>query len=83
MVEASVTGLVRTLLIIIGIIVLLRFLGQLMTAKRNMEEERKLNEQQRRFNQEKERKKANLGQTSILKKSPGPGDIEDVDFEEM
>lgn len=83
MVEASVTGLVRTLLIIVGVIVILRFLGQLMTAKRNMEEERKLNEQQRRFNQEKEKKRKNLGKTSILKKGSSSSDIEDVDFEEM
>ena len=67
MLEASVTGLVRTLLIIIGVFVLLRFLGQLINAKRNMEEERKLNAQQRKFNQEKERKRKNLGKTSILK----------------
>jgi hypothetical protein len=83
MVEASVTGLVRTLLIIIGVIVLLRFLGQLMNAKRKMEEERTLNAQQRKFNQEKERKRKNLGKTSVLKKEQGSDSIEDVDFEEM
>lgn len=83
MVEASVTGLIRTLLIIVGVIVLLRFLGQLMTAKRNMEEERKLNERQRRFDQEKEQKRKNLGKTSILRKGSASSDIEDVDFEEM
>ena len=83
MLEASVTGLVRTLLIIIGVFVLLRFLGQLINAKRNMEEERKLNAQQRKFNQEKERKRKNLGKTSVLKKSQGSDNIEDVDYEEM
>jgi uncharacterized membrane-anchored protein YhcB (DUF1043 family) len=83
MVEASVTGLVRTLLIIIGVIVLLRFLGQLMNAKRNMEEERKLNAKQRHFNKEKERKSKHLGKTSILDKSQGSDNTEDVDFEEM
>ena len=83
MVEASVTGLVRTLLIIIGVIVLLRFLGQLMNAKRNMEEERKLNAKQRHFNKEKERKNKHLGKTSILDKNQGSDNTEDVDFEEM
>lgn len=83
MVEASVTGLVRTLLIIIGVFVLLRFLGQLMNAKRNMEEERKLNAQQRKFNQEKETKRKNLGKTSVLKKGQASDNIEDVDYEEM
>ncbi len=83
MLEASVTGLVRTLLIIIGVFVLLRFLGQLINAKRNMEEERKINAQQRKFNQEKERKRKNLGKTSVLKKGQGSDNIEDVDYEEM
>ena len=83
MLEASVTGLVRTLLIIIGVFVLLRFLGQLINAKRNMEEERKLNAQQRKFNQEKERKRKNLGKTSILKRIQDSDNIEDVDHEEM
>ncbi len=83
MVEASVTGLVRTLLIIIGVFVLLRFLGQLVNAKRNMEEERKLNAQQRKFNQEKETKRKNLGKTSVLKKGQASDNIEDVDYEEM
>ena len=83
MLEASVTGLIRTLLIIIGVFVLLRFLGQLMNAKRNMEEERKLNAQQRKLNQEKERKRKNLGKTSILKRFQDSDNIEDVDHEEM
>ena len=83
MLEASVTGLVRTLLIIIGVFVLLRFLGQLINAKRNMEEERKLNAQQRKLNQEKERKRKNLGKTSILKRFQDSDNIEDVDHEEM
>ncbi len=83
MVEASVTGLVRTLLIIVGVIVLLRFLGQLMNAKKNMEAERELNERQRKFNSEKERKRKNLGKTSVLKKGQSSDNIEDVDYEEM
>ena len=83
MLEASVTGLIRTLLIIIGVFVLLRFLGQLMNAKRNMEEEGKLNAQQRKLNQEKERKRKNLGKTSILKRFQDSDNIEDVDHEEM
>ena len=82
-VEASVTGLFRTLLIIVGAIVLLRFLGQLMNAKRNMEEERQMNESQRKFNEEKARKKKNLGKTNIVNRGSNSGEIEDVDFEEV
>ncbi len=82
MVAASVTGLFRTILIIIGVFVLLRFLGQLMNAKRNMEEERALNERQRRQEEEKRQTSQNLGKTRILK-NPGSEQAEDVDFEEI
>lgn len=81
-VAASITGLFRTLLIIAGVILLLRFIGQLLTAKRNMEEERKLNEEKRRFDEEKRKSSKNLGKTKILSKSQG-SDVEDVDFEEL
>lgn len=82
MVEASFTGLIRTLLIIVGVFVVLRFLGQLMNAKRNMEEERKMNEQARKLNKEKENKQRDLGKTNVLK-GQGPSDVEDVDYEEL
>lgn len=82
-VEASVTGLFRTLLIIVGAIVLLRFLGRLLNAKRNMEEERQMNERQRKFDQEKEQKAKNLGKTKIIPKGKGSHNAEDVDFEEI
>ncbi len=88
-VEASVTGFIRTILIIIGAIVALRFLGQLMIAKRNMEEERAMNERQRKFEQERSQKIKSFGKMSILggsKKKKAQSeymDIEDVDYEEV
>lgn len=82
-VTASLTGLIRTLLIVVGAIVLLRFLGQLMNAKRNMEEEREMNENQRKFAEEKRRKTENLGKTQVLSKKSSTNNIEDVDFEEV
>lgn len=86
-VEASVTGLVRTILIIVGVIVLLRFLGQLLQAKRNMEEERKLNEKQRKLAEERSRKLKNFGKTHVVGKSAqsykADSNTEDVDFEEI
>lgn len=89
-VEASITGIFRTVLIVIGAIVLLRFLGQLMIAKRNMEAERKLNEEQRKANQERNDKMKSFGKTTILgeinsknKSVKSSSDIQDVDFEEV
>lgn len=82
--EASITGLFKMLLIIIGAIVLLRFVGQLMNAKRNLEEQRQMNDAQKRFDKEKKRKNANLGKTRFLGKNQSKGnDIVDVDFEEI
>ncbi len=86
-VEASISGLFRTVLIILGAFVLLRFLGQLMMAKRNMEEERKINERQRAFDKERSQKLRNFGKVNILarnKRKTGISDqAEDVDYEEI
>ncbi len=83
-VEASVTGLFRLLLIIVGVMLLLRFLGQFMIAKRNMEEEREMNSSRRQFNEAKEKAKRNAGKINILgKKRMNSDDIEDVDFEDV
>ena len=81
--EASVVGVFRTLLILIGLFVILRFLGRLANAKRNLEEEKVLDEQKRREEAERERITKNLGKTKIIDKSSGSKDIEDVDFEEV
>ena len=88
-VEASVAGFFRTILIIIGAIVALRFLGQLMIAKRNMEEERSMNERQRKFEQERSDKLKKFGKISILgsskKKTSNTAytDVVDVDYEDI
>ena len=82
LVEASITGVVRTILIIIGVLVVLRFIGQLMQAKKNMEEERALNERDRKLRNETERKRNNLGKTNLLRKDDRV-DAEDVDFKEV
>jgi mannitol-specific phosphotransferase system IIBC component len=82
--EASITGVFRTVLIIVGALVVIRFIGQLMLAKKNLAEEKELNKQQKAQEAEKRRKKKNLGRTQILKKQHTSNDgIEDIDFEEV
>ncbi|MDX2362879.1 MAG: hypothetical protein QNK23_18860 [Crocinitomicaceae bacterium] len=81
-IEASVTGAFRTILIIIGVLVLLRFIGQFMKTKRNMDEERMFNEQSRRTAQEKKAVSKNYGKTKIIKNS-NTQNVEDVDHEEL
>lgn len=86
--EASISGLFKTILIIIGAIVLLRFIGQLMIAKRNMEEERSLNERQRQADRERSEKLKNFGKVNIMggdktRSSGLKGDVQDVEYEEV
>jgi hypothetical protein len=81
--EASITGVFRTILIIIGALVVLRFLGQLMQAKRNMEAERELNRKLRQQEEDKLRTQKNFGRTQIIDAKSKLGTVEDVDFEEV
>lgn len=84
MVEASFTGLIRTVLIIIGVFVLLRFIGQLMNAKRNMAEEKQMKDRENKIRKAREKTAKNLGKTTILKNGRNnAGDVEDVDYEEI
>jgi type II secretory pathway pseudopilin PulG len=84
MVEASFIGLIRTILIIVGVIVLLRFLGQMMNARRNMAEQEAMNRQSQKLQDERNLKAKNLGKTSILGNGKSTsGDVEDVDFVEI
>jgi len=82
--EASLTGGIRMIFIIIGVLVVLRFVGQLMLAKRNIAEENELNRQKKANEAEAKRKRKQLGKTRILGKSKTSNDgIEDVEFEEV
>lgn len=81
--EASITGLFRTLLILVGVFFLLKFLGRFMIAKREMEKEKARLQQERSFEKEKKNKLKNFGKVTISSK-PGPKSNEDyVDFEEV
>jgi hypothetical protein len=77
-VQSSFTGLIRTVLMIIGLMVVLRFVGQLMIAKRNLAEHNRLDQERRKAEQELARKRKNFGKTEVLQ-SKASG--EDVDFE--
>lgn len=83
-VEASLTGFFKTFLILIGVIVVLRFLGRLMIAKRNLEAEREMLERERKFQRERKEKLRNFGKVNVIDKQKSPkGKVEDVDFEDI
>jgi hypothetical protein len=81
-VQASLTGLVKTLVLIIGVMVILRFFGRVMIAKRNLEEERASLKKEKDFVKERNRKLKDFGKVSVSQENP-KGDIQDVDYEEI
>ncbi len=82
-VEASIIGVFRTILILIGALVVIRFIGQLMQAKNAMEEERKMNADRRKSQDEYDRVRKNFGRTTISRPTSNSANIEDVEFEEI
>ena len=88
-VNASLVGVLKTVLIIIGLMVVLRFIGQLMIAKRNLEEERKINERDKEIAQERLYKLKNFGKVRVYKNSDDANKkgtnskVEDVPYEEI
>lgn len=80
----AITTVFRTVLIILGVFVVLRVIGQMMIAKRNLEEEKNLIKKQREQEQMVAEAKRNFGKTTISqidKKSAN--DAEYTDFEEV
>ncbi|MNJ91786.1 hypothetical protein D3C87_94410 [compost metagenome] len=81
-VEASISGLFKTILMIIGALILLRFLGRVMIAKRNLDEERADLAREKAFVKERNEKLRNFGKVTVSKSNP-KGDVQDVDYEEI
>jgi uncharacterized protein YxeA len=79
----SIQGVVRTILIIIAVMVILRFIGRLMIAKREMDKERAHERRKKEFEKAKKVSQQNVGRVTLGKKGQQSGDIEDVDFEEI
>ncbi len=82
--QASLSGLFKTILIIIGAFVALRFIGQMMIAKRNLDEQREMEEKEKKFQRERKEKLQNFGKVTVSKSNPSTkGDVQDVDYEEV
>jgi hypothetical protein len=81
-IEASISGLFKTALMILGALILLRFLGRVMIAKRNLDEERANLAREKEFVRERNEKLKNFGKVSVSKSTP-KGDVQDVDYEEI
>jgi hypothetical protein len=78
----SITGTFKMILMIIGAFIVLRFLGQLLEAKRNLAEEKKHKDFQRELDKQKSFYKKNTGKINILGKK-SLSNTQDVDYEEV
>lgn len=77
----SITGLFRTVLILIGIFLALRYLSRFALKRREMEEERSRQKAKQDFLREKKESKEREGEVKIMN-SPD-FHAEDVDFEDV
>tara|TARA_B100000809_G_scaffold239841_1_gene261689 strand:- start:429 stop:677 length:249 start_codon:yes stop_codon:yes gene_type:complete len=57
----------KNILFILGVILLLRFIGKMMTARRNITEQKQYQQKQTKQDAQKETAKRNMGKTSIQK----------------
>lgn len=84
MVLLAITTVFRTILIIIGVLVVLRLVGQLMIAKRNLQEEKELLQKQRQNEKDVAEAKRNFGKTTVGRiDRKSATDSEYTDFEEI
>jgi len=80
-VEASIIDGFKTLFIIIGVLVVMRFIGKLMIIKRMKAEERHRESKKRSFENGKKESLRNKGKVSIDYSKSGRGEF--VEFEEI
>lgn len=75
----------RTVLIIIGIFALLRFIGQFMKTRRANQEAEQRRRREKEVQKRRDFIRKNEGKAFIIPKdnSPHQSDIEDVDFEDV
>jgi len=84
MLEGSLVGAVKTILLIIGVFVVLKFIGQLMNAKRNLDEDQKFKENKKAFDELKKKSEQNQGKIQLTDKKKTAKDYNNyTDYEEI
>ena len=77
-------GVIRTILIIIGVSIVFRFIGQVLNGKRNQADEKAAKARQDYINKQKQYVEKNEGKVNIVSKQAAPTTpFEDVDYEEV
>jgi hypothetical protein len=83
-VESSFTGLIKMVLILIGAVVALRFLGQLMIAKRNLDAQGRMQSERESLRKQQAFAEKNAGKVTVInRESPPDEPFEDTNFEEI
>ena len=81
-VTASISGVLKTILMLLGAMVVLKYLGQLMVAKRNIAEQSRFREEQDKIQKQKSHFEQNKGKISIVR-NVNLSNVKDVDYEEI
>jgi uncharacterized protein YxeA len=77
----SVPGTLRMILIIIGVFVIVRFIGRLLTSKRNIDADKRYHQNNDAYKRAKEQSDREKGKVHVVE--DGYSEAEDVDFEEI
>jgi len=77
----SIPGTFRTILIIIAVFVIIRFIGRILNAKTNVNNEKRFNQNNEAYKRAKEKSESEKGKVHIIE--GGYREAEDVDFEEI
>lgn len=77
----KIVGLFKTIMIIIAVMVIIRFITRIMATKATNDHINKINRENQRSAQEKAQKEKHLGKTTILKSKNIKA--EDIDHEEV
>ena len=83
MFESSIVGVVKTLIFIIGLSVIIRFIGRLLIIKRNLNEEKDFIDKRKKEEKHKSFVDKKKGKISIDKNTSNNKEYEDVDFEDL
>lgn len=77
----SIPGTFRMILIIIAVFVIIRFIGRILNAKTNVNDEKRFNQNNDAYKRAKEKSETEKGKVHIVE--GGYREAEDVDFEEI
>ena len=83
MILLSITGLFRTVLIILGVLFLLRLMGKVMQARKNVAAQDLMKREESAAQKLKAEAQRNFGKTTISKSDSNNSNAEFTDYEEV